>query len=51
MNKKFSKKQALDLLNGKQVKLKSLKSKAGNNFDAVVELDSDGKVKIVSFVG
>ena len=51
MNKKFSKKQALDLLNGKQVKLKSLKSKAGNSFDAVVELDSDGKVKIISFVG
>ncbi|QID33081.1 type IA DNA topoisomerase [Pampinifervens florentissimum] len=48
MGKKISSKDAIKLLEGKEVLLKGLKSKAGKKFDAKVRLEN-GRLKIVGF--
>ena len=49
MGKKISSKDAIKLLEGKEVLLKGLKSKAGKKFNAKVRLEN-GRLKIVGFL-
>ncbi|MEM4619594.1 MAG: DNA topoisomerase [Desulfurococcaceae archaeon] len=51
MGRKLSSKVVRELLEGKEVSLKGLKSRQGNSFGARVKLDKDGKIRIVEFLG
>ena len=49
MGKRITTKQAIELLRGKAVVLKGLKSKSGKKFSAKVKLEGE-RLKIVEFV-
>jgi DNA topoisomerase-3 len=50
LGKRLTERQAVNLLKGKEVVLRGLKSKSGKKFNARVRLGENGKLEIVEFL-